>query len=92
MGSGQAKQGTVQREIKWTLTHCYFANMGGFYIHDTNYHLLTSCDFVKYWPYVAIPSLTEDDLKDKSKTDYFTKGIATLQITQLVISLILRKA
>ncbi|KAI1274265.1 hypothetical protein F5Y07DRAFT_410441 [Xylaria sp. FL0933] len=80
-----------QPEVSWSLTHCYFANMGGFYIQGNRNHLLTASDFVKYWPRVHIPNLSEDDLKDKSKTDYFTKAIAVIQITQLILSLILRK-
>ncbi|KAI1749184.1 hypothetical protein F4782DRAFT_514257 [Xylaria castorea] len=88
-----------QHEFKWTLTHCYFANMGGFYIRDDSgssssvkNHLLTTSHFLKHWHCIIIPSLSEDDLKDKSKTDYFAKTIAVLQITQLLISLIIRGA
>ncbi|KAI3326730.1 hypothetical protein HD806DRAFT_488021 [Xylariaceae sp. AK1471] len=90
--------GDVGQQVKWTLTHCYFANMGGFYIRDDSKlpssrknHLLTTGHFVKYWPRINIPKLSENDLKDKSKTDYFAKAIAVIQITQLILSLILRK-
>ncbi|KAI1192805.1 hypothetical protein F5X97DRAFT_339722 [Nemania serpens] len=99
---------------RWTFTHCYFANMGGFYIRDHDgqssvpkddplmtmpalntsaYQMsgaLTTSHFVKYWQRIKIPRLSEDDLKDKSKTDYFTKAIAALQISQLMLSLIFR--
>ncbi|KAI8629518.1 hypothetical protein F5Y19DRAFT_464619 [Xylariaceae sp. FL1651] len=88
-----------QQEVKWTLTHCYFANMGGFYIRDDyaspsqpKNHLLTASHFVKYWPHINIPRLSEDDIKDKSKTDYFAKAIAVIQIIQLILSVIFRKA
>ncbi|KAI0813664.1 hypothetical protein GGR55DRAFT_635422 [Xylaria sp. FL0064] len=80
-----------QQEVRWSLTHCYFANMGGFYVRGNKNHLLTASDFVKYWPRFKIPDLSEDDLKDKSKTDYFTETIAVFQITQLIVSPILRK-
>ncbi|KAI1114193.1 hypothetical protein F5Y14DRAFT_415710 [Nemania sp. NC0429] len=104
-----------QKDVpKWTLTHCYFANMGGFYMRDDvsrsstlndgssttppapitttkqPVRLMTTRHFVEYREYIDIPKLSEDDLKDKSKTDYFTKGIAVLQISQLLLSLIVR--
>ncbi|TRX91258.1 hypothetical protein FHL15_007863 [Xylaria flabelliformis] len=86
-----------QQEVKWTLTHCYFANMGGFYIHEdagpssaVKIHLLTTSHFIKCWQSIKIPSLSEDDLKDKSKTDYFTKALAVIQIAQLLLSLVAR--
>ncbi|KAI0554317.1 hypothetical protein F4679DRAFT_527921 [Xylaria curta] len=88
---------TGQQEVKWTLTHCYFANMGGFYIRDdarpsspVEINLLTTSHFIKYWSFIDIPSFSEDDLKDKSKTDYFLKTLAVIQIAQLLLSLIAR--
>ncbi|KAI0418917.1 hypothetical protein F5X98DRAFT_96117 [Xylaria grammica] len=103
METGRVKSASVpggagQSEVKWTLTHCYFANMGGFYIRDDDQpsstptdHLLTASHFVKHWTHINIPNLSEDDLNDKSKTDYFTKAIAVIQITQLILSLIIRE-
>ncbi|KAI0183013.1 hypothetical protein EV127DRAFT_377704 [Xylaria flabelliformis] len=86
-----------QKKVKWTVTHCYFANMGGFYIRDDTgpyfpieNHVLTTGHFIKYWHYINIPRLSEDDLKDKSKTDYFAKAVAVIQIGQLLLSLIVR--
>ncbi|KAI1124027.1 hypothetical protein F5Y10DRAFT_250534 [Nemania abortiva] len=85
--SGDAER----QEVKWSLTHCYIANMGGFYTHHngehhslTTRHLLKHSRRIKSW-------VSEDDLNDKSKTDYFTKALAVLQITQLLLSLISRK-
>ncbi|RDW58729.1 hypothetical protein BP6252_13205 [Coleophoma cylindrospora] len=89
---------SVSGDVKnpWTLTHCYLANMGGFYYTNSNdstvHRLLTARDFNDFWEEINVPDLSEDDLKDKSKTDYFTKGIAALQITQLVLSLGVRQA
>ncbi|KAI0542601.1 hypothetical protein GGR58DRAFT_510249 [Xylaria digitata] len=50
--------------------------------------LLTTGHFIECWQHIKIPRLSEYDLKDKSKTDYFTKAIAVLQIAQLILSLI----
>lgn len=106
--SGDAGQTVPKQEAatKWTLTHCYFANMGGFYIRDRDRQpsipkddlsianeptkLLTANDFVEYWQHISVPCLSEDDLKDKSKTDYLTRALAVIQISQLILSLIFR--
>ncbi len=86
-----------RQETKWSLTHCYFANMGGFYLREeaaspseAKIHLLTALHFADSWDSVQIPELSKDDLNDKSKMDYFTKAIAVIQIAQLLLSLIFR--
>ncbi|KUL81974.1 hypothetical protein ZTR_10712 [Talaromyces verruculosus] len=86
-----------RQDAKWTLTHCYFANMGGFYLLEeasssSNIitHLLTARHFADFWEIIEIPRVSEDDINDKSKTDYFTKGIAVIQIAQLFLSIVVR--
>jgi hypothetical protein len=88
-----------QQEVNWTLTHCYFANMGGFYLLEeasssSNIitHLLTARHFADSWEIIEIPRVSEDDINDKSKSDYFTKGIAVIQIAQLFLSIVVRAA
>jgi hypothetical protein len=113
----------VPSKFDWTLTHIYFANMGGFYLtgedvsdnklksekdwkgnsaQGTNQEqntpqlqepigLLTAYHFAEFSKDFKPPNLSEEDLTDKSKTDYFTKGIAVLQISQLFLSLIVRR-
>lgn len=87
--------GSIQREAKWTLAHCYFANMGGFYIQDrsspSENRLLSASHFAHSWKNIDVPNISEDDLNDKSKADYFTKAVAVIQITQLLLSLIVRE-
>jgi hypothetical protein len=77
---------------KWSLTHCYFANMGGFYRFGTEElaQPLTAGDLVRSKS--STPYLHEEDIKDKGKTDLFAKGFALLQILSLVLSLIARQA
>lgn len=92
-----------QQDPEWTLTHCYFANMGGFYLREkassspeatssskARIRLLTARHFADSWESIEIPKFSEADLNDKSKTDYFTKTIAVIQIAQLLLSLIVR--
>jgi hypothetical protein len=38
-----------------------------------------------------IPSIHKNEITDKGKQDYFAKGLAILQISQLVLSLIVRR-
>ncbi|KAJ5635065.1 uncharacterized protein N7484_008378 [Penicillium longicatenatum] len=96
---GATGGGFRRQETKWTLTHCYFANMGGFelleeasFSSSIKTHLLTARHFADSWEAIEIPKISEDDLNDKSKTDYFTKVIAVIQIAQLVLSLVVRAA
>ncbi|KAJ2978978.1 hypothetical protein NUW58_g7325 [Xylaria curta] len=98
MEGRHATQSAEKQDVKWTITHCYFANMGGFYIRyptgpdsPSKNNLLAANNFIKYWTRIGIPDLAEEDLTDKSETDFFTKALAVLQITQLILSLIVRK-
>ncbi|KUJ13376.1 uncharacterized protein LY89DRAFT_785094 [Mollisia scopiformis] len=51
---------------------------------------LTTAQLVKGWRDCIIPSFTEADIQDKSKSDFFTKLIAVVQISSLVFSIITR--
>ncbi|PON25741.1 hypothetical protein TGAM01_v205178 [Trichoderma gamsii] len=89
----ESQDGTDQSEKRtWTLTHCYFANMGGF-IHAAKgkRFLVTAQQLAKMEGLsYASPEVTEEDIKDKSKQDWLAKLIAALQILQLIFSIITR--
>jgi hypothetical protein len=154
----KSETASASREQQWTLTHCYFANMGGFYLRErpnsssetSSYseaapssraglplearlpfrvgpppeadssseaglptatdpsseagrsseassssgdiiRIVTARHFADFWESIETPELSVEDLKDKSKTDYFTKALALVQIGQLLLSLIVRK-
>lgn len=99
--------------VKWTLTHSYFANMGGLRVEEKdNEPVFSLCTGRSYWMIhstIAITTrqfsylrrsglmestlaISEEDIKDKSKTDYFTKGLAIVQISSLILSLVQRSA
>jgi hypothetical protein len=81
-----------QQEPDWTLTHSYFANMGGLYYEKGNTHFpLTASQYAQEPHLYHLPKIGEEDIKDKGKKDFFAKGLAVLQILQLVLSLIVRK-
>lgn len=80
------------KKRKWTLAHCYFANMGGFmYTKGGKRFLVTAQQLamVKGLSY-ANPEITVEDIKDKSKQDWLAKLFAALQISQLILSIITR--
>ncbi|KAI0385171.1 hypothetical protein F5Y04DRAFT_269091 [Hypomontagnella monticulosa] len=81
----------TERPIKWTLTHCFFANMGGIiYRLEKRYFPLTAHQIAR--TALKYPDITEEYIEDKSKRDWFSKIVAALQFSQLVLSLILRTA
>jgi hypothetical protein len=86
--------GTVEeKKSKWTLAHCYFANMGGFaYISGEPRFLITAQQLAnEKSPTFANPTIAEEDIKDKSKQDWLAKLLTALQISQLILSIITRR-
>ena len=76
---------------KWTLTHCFFANMGGFYYeHKKSRFPLTALQIAVHKDGFDYPEQSEEEILDKSKTDWFAKGVAALQFSQLALSLMVR--
>ncbi|KAF2970374.1 hypothetical protein GQX73_g3196 [Xylaria multiplex] len=85
----------------WTITHSYFANMGGFVINEGlaedsflgNYRpKISGHEIARLSEQLITPcQYNEDTIKDKSKSDTFAKCLAIIQILQLVLSLIVRK-
>lgn len=98
---------------EWTMTHSYFANIGGFVIRDnaekeleasttihqnhkchTPFHL-TAASIVrlrKSGQLPKMPSISADDIADKSKTDSFAKAVSVAQITWIIVQVLARTA
>ncbi|KAL6818797.1 hypothetical protein GGI42DRAFT_310729 [Trichoderma sp. SZMC 28013] len=89
----------------WSLTHSYYANMGGFVLRgpaepggEVKYHDPYHLNSKGIYALLAgehidkLPDVTEEDIKDKSKGDLFVKIIAVGQITWSVIQIIGRAA
>lgn len=107
--SGDAESGSwTDPGDKWTVTHCYLANMGGLYLDrrpgasseakvaqatkpSTEPLALTGRHLADHWDELVVPWLSQDHIRDKSATDYFSKFIALLQIAQLILSAVVRK-
>jgi hypothetical protein len=75
----------------WKRVHAYYVNMGGFVLVCNNErYRLCAPQFLALLErnFIRLPSLSEDEIKDKSKEDAFTKVWACMQITWLVAYLI----
>lgn len=101
-GAETSKPITTQSQ-DWTLTHSYLANMGGLTYNDLwdqenepVYHILTGTHLSRCcgWSFDHHPLqslvLSENDIKDRSKADWFLKTISILQISWLVLTVISR--
>lgn len=88
-------------EETWSLTHSYYANMGGFVVRNplankTIYHdpyHLTGEEFLqlrKRKHITKLPDIAEAEIKDKSKGDILGKSIALGQIVWSIIQIIAR--
>ncbi|PVH84281.1 hypothetical protein DL98DRAFT_584848 [Cadophora sp. DSE1049] len=86
----------------WTLTHAYYANMGGFAFRtsalrpdgkDYQLQYITANDVLKLRAqgHIAkLPSISEHEIQDKSKGDFIVKATAVIQVSWLVIQVIVR--
>lgn len=95
------KELDLGEEETWSLTHSYYANMGGFVVrnplankaiyHDP-YHLTGEelLELRKRKHIAKLPSMAEAEIKDKSKGDILGKSIALGQIAWSIIQIIAR--
>ncbi|EJP64571.1 uncharacterized protein BBA_06565 [Beauveria bassiana ARSEF 2860] len=85
---GKETQEDPDHSNKWTMTHCYYANMGGFlYDNGSQRFRLTAGELTSLRNRPPIP---KEDIQDKSKQDWLAKTWAGLQILQLIFSVITR--
>ncbi|KAL2358637.1 hypothetical protein BJ546DRAFT_828878, partial [Cryomyces antarcticus] len=81
---------------QWTKVHGYFANMGGFVLESperANFPLSSAAVevFVKEG-LIDVPDITEDEIKDRSKTDAFARLFAGLQVSRMAVQCIARRS
>ncbi|KIK42240.1 hypothetical protein CY34DRAFT_12499 [Suillus luteus UH-Slu-Lm8-n1] len=80
----------------WTLTHGFFACMGGFVLYVDG-EPKTALDADRLLSLVSegsveIPTITEAEIKDRSKGDGISKCVTILQLVWFIIQLIARYA
>ncbi|KIK42237.1 hypothetical protein CY34DRAFT_805141 [Suillus luteus UH-Slu-Lm8-n1] len=91
---GDIPNSSRSSSAEWTLTHGFFACMGGFvlYIDGEPRATLNPDELIRFVREgsVKIPVITEADIEDRSKGDVISKGVAILQLVWFVIQLIAR--
>jgi len=81
----------------WTMTHGFFVIMGGFTLHDergTPLRILEPIELESLSEAGKIewPSITEEEIQDRSKGDYLSKGIVLVQTSWFIAQCIVRGA
>jgi hypothetical protein len=92
-------------KVTWTMTHTYFANMGGFVLRDTTqrsddesntpyepYHLTAyGIIILRGGGFIPrLPDIRTEEIKDRCKDDMFVKAIALAQILWTVSQAVVR--
>jgi hypothetical protein len=94
--------------VRLTVKHSYFANIRGLRLGTINQQAVCNTNRKDYptiaittrqFSYLrckgvteATPIIPEEEIEDRSKTDYFTKDFAVVQISWLILSLVGRAA
>ncbi|KAL4973094.1 hypothetical protein BDW66DRAFT_142892 [Aspergillus desertorum] len=85
------------RKCEWTMTHAFYANMGGFLLKGPGIELPFPIDaaqlfFLTEQGYVECPEITQKEIEDRNKSDKFARCIATCQAIWLLLNCIMRVA
>jgi len=74
---------------KWTMRHAFFLNMGGVWLRPRDSDPFpinaTQLLYLVKGKHIDLPSLTEEEIWDRSKADSFAKTFACFQIGWLVL-------
>ncbi|KAG2047099.1 hypothetical protein BDR06DRAFT_1000326 [Suillus hirtellus] len=80
--------------VTWTQAHSFFVLMGGFMLHKDGkpYRTLQPDHILKliHEGCIDVPTLTADQIHDKSKGNAISKGVVILQVAWFVMQLITR--
>ncbi|KAI1749086.1 hypothetical protein F4782DRAFT_316413 [Xylaria castorea] len=78
----------------WTMVHALYGNSGGFLLQlpdESAFLVNAECvHFLASRGYIPVPTITRNEIWDKSKSDLFAKGFALLQIGWIIIQSIAR--
>ena len=97
------KDATAKKKVEWTMTHSYFAQMGGFafetddpvedrYILRASRLYLTAHGVAVLAEMGHLPTISKNFILDKSKADGLAKTLAIVQAGWLIIQCIARFA
>ena len=102
INSRHSSRQDTMTQIEWTITHGFYAGMGGFVFdvsHEEAPYLpasngrrtrltLTPIAIIRLAESGIIPQISEDEIKDKSKSDGVAKALACLQASWMVLQVI----
>ncbi|KAG0702526.1 hypothetical protein DFH29DRAFT_982296 [Suillus ampliporus] len=92
--SARAAAKEFNEAFGWTVSHGFFAWMGGFilYVNGKPRATLTPDELLGFvrQGFVDMPVITKAEIEDRSKGDGLSKGIAILQLVWFVIQLVAR--
>ncbi|KAF8127434.1 hypothetical protein EV363DRAFT_1266966 [Boletus edulis] len=81
-------------EYEWSMTHSFFADMGGFLYRDDKgvSRTIDSREFLRLCKAneIANPVITAKDIKGRSKSDALGKAILTLQLFWFMLQVVVR--
>ncbi|KAF8972236.1 hypothetical protein BDZ97DRAFT_1752822 [Flammula alnicola] len=85
------------KEHGWTTTHGHFLQMGGFMLFDSNRSqvgILTAARLKRFLASgnIDFPTITKEEIEDRSKSDGLSKGLVILQTTWFAVQCIARLA
>lgn len=88
-----------RRGVEWTLTHGFYATMGGYVLHHEGFkipllpsEIILLLDDLDQAPPFQLPPIKAIDIEDRSKASGFAKVFTLTQITWLVAQCIVRGA
>jgi len=91
-----AEEFQIKGRPGWTKSHAFFLIMGGFTLHARGKPLRVlewkGLEALARAGRVDWPDITEEEIKDRSKGDYLSKGIVVLQTTWFIVQIIARAA
>ena len=86
----------IKQHTGWTRTHAFFLIMGGFTLHEGGkpVRILEARELEELWEAGTIkwPTVTKEEIADRSKGDYLSKTIVLFQTTWFVSQTIARGA
>ncbi|KAI5460826.1 hypothetical protein BGZ63DRAFT_414924 [Mariannaea sp. PMI_226] len=81
--------------LSWTMTHAFFADMGGFVLHASDFESPIPLDAEQVFylvqnGHINFPSTTKRDIDDRDKSDGLARFVSVCQALWFIVNLIAR--
>lgn len=81
-------------ELNWTVVHAFYANAGGFILETRDCPAFPinakSIFYLRSMGWIESPTITRENIWDRSKADLFAKGFAAVQTSWLLVQCVAR--